>query len=154
MDSGKIKALPMWDWTVLVAAWRYYEYRNTIAANQFPEDIVERYWGKDGMRIYGDEVRDTIARQFALVDHGSRGEMDWDDETPISSCDTKVWRKFYWFCRAWATRSFVKLSVSNGEITEVVETFSANGRIYPKDRYIEAPGRECYIPLEFVKEKK
>lgn len=27
----KLKTLSFWDWNILIAVWRYYEHRNTIA---------------------------------------------------------------------------------------------------------------------------
>ena len=35
----KLKFLDDWEWTTLVAAWRYFEHRMTIASASFPEDI-------------------------------------------------------------------------------------------------------------------
>ena len=39
----KLKFLDDWEWTTLVAAWRYFEHRMTIASASFPEDVVRRY---------------------------------------------------------------------------------------------------------------
>ena len=42
-DTQK-KALTDWDWTTLVAAWRYYEHGHTITSAMFPHEIVTRFF--------------------------------------------------------------------------------------------------------------
>ena len=38
------KTLTDWDWTTLVAAWRYYEHGHTMASAMFPHEIVRRFF--------------------------------------------------------------------------------------------------------------
>ena len=79
--ARKLKFLDDWEWTTLVAAWRYFEHRMTIASASFPEDVesgrfqfpdadsrfyilglVLQYFVAAGWR----EVSDT-ARQFEFM---------------------------------------------------------------------------------------
>lgn len=92
--AKKLKRLTDWDWTTLVAAWRYYEYRSTIASATFPRDIYERYFTGD----YDEESCRRIAHQFYAVDHGINGEADWQGQSDI---DAKPWAAFYAFCKAY-----------------------------------------------------
>ena len=52
------KTLTDWDWTTLVAAWRYYEHGHTIASAMFPHDIVFGFFAGD----YGEESFRRIVR--------------------------------------------------------------------------------------------
>ena len=64
MASGrKLKFLDDWEWTTLVAAWRYFEHRMTIASASFPEDVVRRYFTGE----YDEESCKRIAHQFAVT---------------------------------------------------------------------------------------
>ena len=61
----KKNKLTDWDWTTLVAAWRYYEHRNTITAAMFPHEIVKMFFtGK-----YDEASCKRIAHQFVEIDH-------------------------------------------------------------------------------------
>lgn len=94
----KIEVLSNWEWTTLVAAWRYYELRATIASATFPEDVVRRFWGSGK---YSDSVLRQIANQFANIDHGRDGESYWTKDRTIGDCDRKSWCVFYAFCKGW-----------------------------------------------------
>ena len=59
------KSLTDWDWTTLVAAWRYYEHGHTIASAMFPHEIVRRFFTGS----YDEESCRRIARQFVEIDH-------------------------------------------------------------------------------------
>ena len=58
--KNKKKILSDWDWMTLVAAWRYYEHRNTITAAMFPHEIVTRFFTGE----YDEKSCIRIARQF------------------------------------------------------------------------------------------
>ena len=73
-----ITRLSMWDWKTLVASWRYFEHGSTISSATFPDDIIKRFWGEGNP--YSDDVRYTIAHQFAMTDHRSKGEEDWTEK--------------------------------------------------------------------------
>lgn len=110
MANKKLKTLSDWDWTTLVAAWRYYEYRSTIASAMFPSEIYERFFtGK-----YDEESCRRIARQFYYVDHGINGEEDWQGQSDI---DAKPWTAFYAFCKAYY-EGFAKVHMRDGSIHE------------------------------------
>lgn len=128
---SKKKTLSSWDWTVLVAAWRYYENRGTIAAATFPFDIIERYFRGD----YDNSVCDRIARQFVEIDHRNCNADEWNTETDYG----RNWFKFYCFLRAWHDNSWEKI--------HGVDCFycEATNRHYPKDKYIANPFIECWI---------
>lgn len=148
----KIDRLTMWEWETLVAAWRYYEHGHTIASATFPADIVERFWGAGNP--YADEVRATIANQFAKIDHGIRGEADWTQwrTNAAFDCDCAVWTTFYQFCKGWVD-GFAELTVSNGKRTERVKAFYTEftGKWTPVDGYIAHPLHSPYIPKEWIK---
>lgn len=133
------KILTDWDWTTLVAAWRYYEYRSTISSAYFPTMIVERFFRGD----YSEETQRRIAHQFANVDHlhgfGSAprsGEKDWESK---DDCYRRPWAKFYAFC--W---HFTR----NWKIKRGVRCFHCDttGRDYPVAEYIKNPHVECWMP--------
>ena len=126
MATKKLKQLTDWDWTTLVAAWRYYEYRSTIASATFPRDIYERFFtGK-----YDEESCRRIAHQFYYVDHSIEGEKDWQRQSDI---DAKPWTAFYAFCKAYC-EGFARLRLKDGSIHEAFycETFK---RWIPRKRY-------------------
>ena len=93
----KLKFLDDWEWTTLVAAWRYFEHRMTIASASFPEDIVRRYFTGE----YDEESCKRIAYQFAVTDHGTGGENDWTDRKYLMDCDKEPWCLFFAFCKAY-----------------------------------------------------
>ena len=90
-----------WEWTTLVAAWRYYEHGHNISSALFPSEIIDRFWGR-GNR-YTDDDRRRIALQFATVDHGLRGEEDWTiwqkGRNGEYDSDCAAWTTFYKFCK-------------------------------------------------------
>jgi len=139
MPSKKklIDRLSMWEWDTLVAAWRYYERGMTITSASFPRDIIQRFWGKGNP--YSDEVRDTIAHQFAITDHGFKGEGDWTEWYKAMDCDVRPWTTFYRFCEAWVN-GFTPITVKNPD-TEKEESIMAFHVDYT-DRW---NGRNMYI---------
>ena len=131
--------LSMWEWDTLVAAWRWYEYGSTATSSCFPYDIVQRFWGKGN--CYTDNVRMTIANQFAMVDHRSKGEKDWTDKMVMSfHCDMKAWTTFYRFCEAWV-RGFTPITVRIPETKEEKSIMAFHvdydERWVGRDQYIE-----------------
>ena len=98
--AKKLNTLSHWDWTTLVAAWRYYEHRNTITSYMFPHEIVARFFTGE----YDDESCNRIARQFVNVDHdsGPNDEISgWVGGDAFGECDRRAWRLFYFYLRAW-----------------------------------------------------
>lgn len=146
-----------WDWITLVAAWRYYEHGHTIVSATFPGDIIERFWG--ARNPYTDEVRTRIATQFAVTDHGLRGEADWksfmDGKPSWFDTDYKAWTTFYQFCRGWV-RGYATVVASNGKRTETIKAFYTefNKRWTPVDGYIASPTNPPFIPNEYIKSVK
>ena len=140
-----IDRLTMWDWETLVAAWRYYQYGMSASSACFPRDIVNRFWGEGN--CYSDEVRDTIANQFAITDHGRKGEKDWTEISHLMDCDKKAWTTFYRFCEAWVN-GFTPITGQahdTGE-KEVVMAFHVDytDRWVGRDQYIKW-GADGYI---------
>lgn len=129
-----------WEWTTLVGAMRYYQYRQTIVSASFPEKIVSRYWGSGR---YGKAVQRKIANQFAMVDHGLNGERDW---AVLSDIDRLSWCKFYAFCKG-VCNGFLIYSVLDGGKVCKDECFhcETTGRIYPVGMYIHNPYLACYL---------
>ena len=155
----QVESIGGWDWRTLVASWRYYEYRHTISSATFPCDIIERFWqsGK-----YAKSALDQIARQFAHLDHGSRGEEDWSfmkSEVELS-CDARPWCKFFAFCDAWYKDAF-KTVVMDGELNTGRIHFEEKAffckltkRWYSVNGYIANPHREVSLADEFIREVK
>jgi hypothetical protein len=134
MPKKKLKRLTDWDWTTLVAAWRYYEYRSTIASATFPRDIFGRYFTGE----YDPEECRRIAHQFYSVDHGGNGEADWQGKY-LADCDIRPWTAFYAFCKAYC-EGFAKVHTKDPSIHEafcgsILEAF-----------YCET--LKCWIPRE------
>lgn len=155
MSRNKIEILGGWEWDTLVAAWRYYEYRHTITSFMFPDEIVERYFGPCGVRNYTDSVRKQIARQFAIVDHGSRGLGDWaDDGFSMASNDFVPWRRMYCFMKAYADESFCTVVACRDGRSEEIKCFKYDGEYYPVDKYVSQPGQGWRVAEEFIKEVK
>lgn len=156
MKKKTLKRLTGWDWETLVASWRYFEHRHTIASAMFPGEIIERYFTGE----YDQDACYDIARQFADVDHGTRGYDDWPKEdVGLGSldCDRKVWCKFYAFCKAWHEDGFKTINCENDRGEKfVIEAFYCEpyGLWFPKNKYIEYPQQEYYIPAEYIKEIK
>ncbi len=126
-----LKNLTSWDWEVLVAAWRYYENRNSIAATMFPANLVTRFFkGK-----YKEDVCHKIAHQFVEIDHSSTGEDYWCN----APNDIKLqWCKLYAFLNAYLHGFTTKDGV------ECFYCKTAN-LYYIKDKYIENPHVEFYM---------
>lgn len=129
-----------WEWTTLVGAMRYYQYRQTISSATFPEDVVSRYWGSGR---YGKAVQRKIANQFAMVDHGINGEMDW---AVLSDTDRLPWCRFYAFCKG-VCNGFQKYRlVYDGKvITGDCFRCESNGRLYSVEHYIRNPCICAYL---------
>lgn len=140
----KLKELSAWDWTTLVAAWRYYEYRSTIASATFPRDIYERYFTGD----YDEESCRRIARQFYYVDHGRNGEADWQGKY-LADCDIKPWAAFYAFCKAYC-EGFAKVHTKNGSIHEAFYCETSKQWI-PRERYRGDANNWSIVPEYIVK---
>ncbi len=153
-----IENLSDWEWTTLVAAWRYYERRSTIASAMFPEDVVIRFWGSGK---YSDAVLRQIAKQFANIDHGLDGEAYWMEDKTIMDCDRKPWCLFYAFCKGWvdgfSTVVLDGIDPYGRHIhSEEPRCFfcECTGRWYSADQYIGHPYLEVYFAKEFIKEIK
>ena len=131
-DAQK-KALTDWDWTTLVAAWRYYEHRHTIAAAMFPHEIITRFFtGK-----YEKESCRRIARQFVEIDHhdGPDDELEgWVGDVRFEECYRKPWRLFYFYLKAWLL-GFKTAKVTLDGKSGRVEVFRADGKWYARKGY-------------------
>ena len=154
-NEKKIEELSNWEWTTLVAAWRYYESRSTIASAMFPEDIVSRFWGSGK---YSDAALHKIANQFANIDHRLDGESFWADDKTLRECDRRPWCTFYAFCKHWADGfPLVVLDGVNGDgkhVHDEIRCFHCDmtGKWHPVDKYIEAPFYNQYCADEFIVE--
>lgn len=147
--------LTMWEWETLVASWRYYEHRHTIASAMFPGDIVKRFWGK-GTKATDDD-RKRIATQFVCTDH-RKGPDDKFDGWPLDGAtfggvDAKPWRKLWFFLDAVANGRFWNIhGVGNGTDKWHV-CFDCDGLWVPQVKYISNPEQDIYITPEYVKER-
>ena len=132
--STKKKSLTDWDWTTLVASWRYYEHRNTITSFMFPHEVVTRFFtGR-----YDYESCRRIARQFVEIDHkdGPDDKMSgWVGDDAFGASDRKAWRLFYFYLFAWHYRWFSKARVTIGGKSGHVEVFNADGKWYAREGY-------------------
>lgn len=143
--TKRLKRITMWDWTTLVAAWRYYEGRRTIASAMFPSEIVERFF--TGKYSPDDEAR--IARQFAEVDHGIRGAADWDG---FDDCDKVPWQVFYYFCKAYAHNAFVEIKTVDNGLHKCFRDETRN-RWIPVEIYLRSPHRNIWLADEAIVEE-
>ena len=129
----KKNKLTDWDWTTLVAAWRYYEHRNTITAAMFPHKIVMRFFtGK-----YDDESCERIAHQFVEIDHyyGPDDKISgWVGDDIYCGCDRRAWRLFYFYLKACLC-GFSKATVTIDGKSGLVEVFCADGKWYAREGY-------------------
>ena len=143
--DGPFDMLSDWEWTTLVGAWRYYEYRNTISSASFPDKIVKRYWqGK----MFTDCARTRIAHQFAKVDHGAHAEADWKGQP---ECNRVLWAKFHAFCAAWCDGFLKAVCTVKGKLRDVVcFKCETTGRLYPAAEYIRNPEDEYFLDGENV----
>ena len=129
----KKNKLTDWDWTTLVAAWRYYEHRSTITAAMFPHEIVKRFFtGR-----YDNESCRRIARQFVEIDH-SNGPDDkisgLVEDGTFGDCDRRAWRLFYFYLSAWLG-GFKTAKVTLDGKSGRVEVFRADGKWYAREGY-------------------
>lgn len=145
--DGPFDILSDWERTTLIGAWRYYEFRNTIASASFPAQVVERYWqGK----TFTNCARTHIAHQFAKVDHGENGEADWKGQP---ECDRVPWAKFCAFCAAWCDGFLKAVCTVRGKRRAVVcFECETTGRLYSVADYIRDPDAECFLVREKVVE--
>lgn len=131
--AKKLKTLSHWDWTTLVAAWRYYEHRCTITSAMFPHKIVTRFFtGK-----YDDESCKRIAHQFVDIDHDNGPDdkiCGWVEDNTLGDCDRRAWRIFYFYLGTWLC-GFLTAKVTIGGKRGLVEVFSADGKWYAREGY-------------------
>lgn len=151
--NTKKKTLTDWDWTTLVASWRYYEHGHTIVSSMFPHEIVKRFFTGS----YDEESCRRIARQFVEIDHlhGPDDEIEgWVGEDEFGASERRAWRLFYFYLFAWHYRWFSKARVTIGGKSGRVEVFKADGKWYAKEGY-EIFGAEIspykVNEIEFVK---
>lgn len=143
-----IDKLTDWEWITLVAAWRYYENSMTIASATFPEDIIKRFF----QGAYSTRICKQIANQFAIVDHGIRGEDDWAKDKFLRYCDILPWIKFFRFCQGYLAR-FHKVVLKRDNLQQEVDAFHVdwNDTWYPAKEYLEYPHLEiCCAPAFIV----
>lgn len=151
--------LSEWEWETLVAAWRYYEYRHTIVGVTFPEDIVERFFN-DKKKEYSDSVRWQIANQFAMIDHGLRGEEDWTPDEKNKGLsfgfesDIIPWLKFYRFCEGYVNGFTIvttkDLTIKNATAEYKCFHVDYTDRFYSVEHYIKRPGVEVYLNKDSI----
>ena len=146
------KTLTDWDWTTLVAAWRYYEHGHTIASAMFPHDIVLIFF----TGAYDEESCRRIARQFVEIDHRNGPDdkiSGWVGDDAFGASDRRAWRMFYFYLFAWHYRYFSKARVTLGGKSIYVEVFNSEGKWYDKESY-ETFGAEVgadnYNEIEFI----
>ena len=147
------KILTDWDWTTLVAAWRYYEHGHTISSAMFPHEIVKRFFTGE----YDEESCRRIARQFVDVDHrdGPDDKINgWVGDDAFGASDRRAWRMFYFYLFAWHYRWFSIAKVTRGGKSGHVEVFNADGKWYSREGY-ERFGEDIAAykvnEIEFVK---
>ena len=131
--DAKKKSLTDWDWTTLVAAWRYYEHRHTITSAMFPHKIVTQFFtGR-----YDYESCKRIARQFVEIDHydGPDGRISgWVGDSALGECDRRAWRLFYFYLSSWIS-GFKTAKVTIEGRSGSVEVFRADGKWYARKGY-------------------
>ena len=150
MSSKKLNHLTDWDWTTLVAAWRYYEHRNTITSAMFPHEIVTRFF----MGTYDEESCRRIARQFVEIDHYNGPDdkiSGWLGDDAFGASDRKAWRLFYFYLYAYLY-GFKTAKVTVGSKIGLVEVFRADGKWYARKGYEKfgenvSPYKESEIEL-------
>lgn len=135
-----INVLSDWEWMTLVGAMRYYEYRSSIASATFPNNVVALYWGSGR---YGKSVQIQLANQFAIVDHGIKGEGDWAQQP---AADRLPWCRFHAFCKG-VCNGFLKYRAVYGGKVVTGDCFrcETNGRLYPVEQYISNPWICAYL---------
>lgn len=115
-------------------AIRYAMPRESIASATLPADIIKNYYA----RLDGGQ-KEMIVRD--LREHFERVGRFGD-----SRIDNPVWQKFL---AALDTPNH-KIATLSDETKVIV--FKANGRLYPRDHYLEMPWHETYILSEEVVE--
>ena len=142
-----IDKLTGWEWITLVAAWRYYENGRTIVSATFPEDIIRRFF----QGAYSTRICKQIANQFAVIDHGIRGEDDWAKDEYLRDCDKLPWTKFFRFCQGYVV-GFHKVVLKRAGLQQEIDAFYVdwNNCWYPVNEYCEYPHREIYCAPEFI----
>ena len=129
----KKNKLTDWDWTTLVAAWRYYEHRNTITSAMFPHEIVMRFF----LGAYDEESCKRIARQFVEIDHrlGPDNKLDgWVGDDAFGASDRKAWRLFYSYLYAYLYGFKTAMFTVDGTIG-LVAVFRADSKWYAQKCY-------------------
>lgn len=102
------------EWESVVSAWRYFQHRETISANMYAGDVVERYWGNKGPYEWSDMARYTVAHQFTKIDFRKDG---------IDYADLQMsWKNCWAFMDAWLNGGYL-VTVSDGTKVETVECF-------------------------------
>ena len=135
--TKKQKKLSDWDWTTLVAAWRYYEHGHTITSAMFPHEIVTRFF----MGKYDEKSCKRIAHQFVEIDHyyGPDDKISgWVGDDTFGECYRKAWRLFYSYLYAYLYGFKTAKVTLDGKIWIVdwiVEVFSADGKWYAREGY-------------------
>lgn len=131
--TKKQKKLSDWDWTTLVASWRYYEHRNTITAAMFPHEIVKRFFtGR-----YDAESCKRIARQFVCIDHHDVPDdkiSGWVGDDTLGECYRKAWRLLYSYLYAYLY-GFKTVKVTFDGKSGIGEVFRAYGKWYVREDY-------------------
>ena len=131
--DNKKKTLTDWDWTTLVASWRYYEHRHTIYSAMFPHEIVKRFF----TGAYDEESCKRIARQFVDVDHynGPDDKMSgWVGDDAFGAIDRKAWRLFYFYLNAWI-HGFLKAKIKIRGKRGDIKVFCVYGKWYARKGY-------------------
>ena len=131
--KNKKKVLFDWDWITLVAAWRYYEHRNTIASAMLPHEIVMRFFTGE----YDEKSCIRIATQFVCIDHhyGPDDKISgWIGDNTFGECYRKAWRLLYFYLSAWLS-GFKTAKVTLGGKSGHVEVFLADGKWYAREGY-------------------
>lgn len=129
----KKNKLTDWDWTTLVAAWRYYEHGHTITSAMFPHEIVKRFFTGS----YDDESCRRIANQFVNIDHYTGPDdkiSGWVEDGTFGECDRRAWRIFYFYLNAWIN-GFRTATVTIDGKSGRIAVFYADGNWYAREGY-------------------
>ena len=129
----KKKKLTDWDWTTLVAAWRYYEHGHTITSYMFPHEIVTRFFTGE----YDNDSCKRIAHQFVEIDHDNGPDdkiSGWVGDGTFCDCDCRAWRMFYSYLYAYLY-GFNTAKVTLDGKSGLVEVFCADGKWYAREGY-------------------
>ena len=131
--ARKLKKLSDWDWTTLVAAWRYYEHRHTITSSMFPHEIVTRFFTGE----YDEASCKRIAHQFVEIDHynGPDNKISgWVGDNTFGECYRRAWRLLYSYLYAYLY-GFKTAKVTLDGKSGRVEVFRAYGKWYSREGY-------------------